>query len=353
MKVYFDRWLINDKYVSFLAPILWEPDFDIWWEDKGQIKEWFSQWKEYLIESSMQNSDYFVYPKYFSLELSKELGKYVELASKYWKKTIVFDYWEIDDYINISSNIIWFKRSTKKDNPSNEFCLPPFPHDVCSEVGEMKLILKPYDRVSVWFCGYSKFLDIKSFVKYVISMTIWTISSLRIIKYILLKIWNTWLYQMLTNAWKWNYYRWKVVKYLSRMKKCKFNFIQRKHALTLENSSSFRKEYLLNLLSSTFSLSIRWYGNYSVRHYEILSAWKIPLYIDTWAKLPFQDEINYNDLFLIVPFSDVKNIEKHIDKYLEKNQANIKKIEQNVRKLYLNYFTMSNYYFKVIKKLWW
>jgi hypothetical protein len=109
----------------------------------------------------------------------------------------------------------------------------------------------------------------------------------------------------------------------------------------------------LNIMSTTFPLSVRGFWNYSVRHYEILSVWKIPLYIDTWAKLPFQDEINYNDLFLIVPFSDVKNIEKHIDKYLEKNQANIKKIEQNVRKLYLNYFTMSNYYFKVIKKLWW
>jgi hypothetical protein len=41
------------------------------------------------------------------------------------------------------------------------------------------------------------------------------------------------------------------------MKKYKFRFIQRRHALTLENSKSFRKEYLLNIMSTTFPLSVR------------------------------------------------------------------------------------------------
>ena len=346
MKVYFDRKLIIKEYVSFLSPILWIPDFDIRWEDKEQIRNRSFVWNKYIIKSSMEDCDYFIYPKYFSLELYNELKEYVKLASAYWKKTIVFDYWEIDDYIDISNDILWFKRSTKKTNPENEYCLPPFPKDIYNEVNSV-WVEENSTEISIWFCGYSKTLNIKYFLSNILHL----ITSLKVIKKILMKLGNTWLYNILVNAWIWNYYRWKTISQLKQMKIYKFNFIERKHALTKAESEKYRKEYLKNMSKSIFPLSIRGFWNYSVRHYEILSTWKIPLYIDTWAKLPFESKINYKDLFIIVPFFDIKNIENYINEYIKKNHNILQNKNEKIRYIYKNYFTMTAYYKKIIEIL--
>ena len=114
MKIYFDKKLIQHEYISFLAPLLWLPDFEIWWEDKNQIKERTEKGKTIIFSTTKKDCDYFVYPKYFLLDHWKELSEYAHEAKKHKKKVIVFSYGEIDYYINIDNNIIWFKRSTKK-----------------------------------------------------------------------------------------------------------------------------------------------------------------------------------------------------------------------------------------------
>jgi len=92
-----------------------------------------------------------VYPKYFALEYFREVKKYANEAKNYGKKVIVFCYGEIDDYINISDNIIWYKRSTHRDNPSNELCLPPFPQDILPYNGNTIPFIKPTEKYSIGF----------------------------------------------------------------------------------------------------------------------------------------------------------------------------------------------------------
>lgn len=60
---------------------------------------------------------------------------------------------------------------------------------------------------------------------------------------------------------------------------------------------------------------MRGFWNYSFRMYEAMSLGRILIYIDTWANLPFIDEINYKDLFIIIPFSKRKYIYKYIDAF--------------------------------------
>jgi hypothetical protein len=98
-------------------------------------------------------------------------------------------------------------------------------------------------------------------------------------------------------------------------------------------------------------LVVRGFWNYSFRQYEVMSLGKIPLYIDTWAKLPFQDEIDYKRLFIIVPFKDIHRIGSYIDKYISKNEWNLTNIQKEVRKIYEEYFIMKNYYTKIIQRL--
>jgi hypothetical protein len=119
-------------------------------------------------------------------------------------------------------------------------------------------------------------------------------------------------------------------------------------------SSNFRDkraEYLENINISDFCLSVRGFWNYSVRHYEIFSSWRIPLYIDTGWKLPFEDEIPYDEIFVRVPFKDVDSIETYILSFLKKNNYKISDIWRNIRRIYEEYFVMSSCYKKIISKL--
>lgn len=54
-----------------------------------------------------------------------------------------------------------------------------------------------------------------------------------------------------------------------------------------------RREYLENLFSSDYTLCLRGAGNFSYRFYEVLSAGRIPLFINTACVLPFASQIDW------------------------------------------------------------
>jgi hypothetical protein len=271
------------------------------------------------------------------------------MAKNYWKKVIVFDQWEIDDYIDISDNIIWFKRSTLKKNPGNEICIPPFPKDLTLEKEFKESENKDF---SVWFVWYSRYYSFKTMLKYYFSRFLHIFLRTKLIKYVLFRL-NKEYYSTIINFGEWNYYRWKVIEALSKMEKIWFNFIQREHALVRSNYEDKRAEYLENINISNFCLSVRGFWNYSVRHYEILSAWRIPLYIDTDWKLPFEEDIPYDEIFVRVPFRDVDNVEIYILNFLKKNNYKISDIWRNIRRIYEGYFVMSSCYKRIISMLEW
>ena len=362
MKVYFSQNLLLNEYISFLVPLLWCPDFNnkpkdkarYRWENQQQIRDRYNHGNNILIEASQKNCDYFVYPKYFILDCFDELKKYSDEAKLYNKKVLVFSYREIDDYIDINDNIIWYKRATEIDNPENEICLPPFPEDLLKyHEGKIKFISKEnkLHRYSIWFTGYSDYHNIKSFLHYCMVRVVGLLCRTKVCKYILMQFRNDWLYSILVNAWIWNFCRWKTLRQVKRLIQYKFNRIQRKKILTSNVQGDMRKEYIENLNNSDFGLIIRWFANYSSRLYEVMSLWKIPIYIDTGAKLPFQNEIPYHKLFVIVPFKQIHNIWHYIDKFIEKNKWDLTEIQKEIRDTYEKYFIMKNYYTRIIKDL--
>ena len=353
MKIYFDKKLIQHEYISFLAPLLWLPDFEIWWEDKNQIKERTEKGKTIIFSTTKKDCDYFVYPKYFLLDHWKELSEYAHEAKKHKKKVIVFSYGEIDDYINIDNNIIWFKRSTKKENPNNEYCLPPFPEDFLKyNNNNIPLIQEtPSKKYSIGYVWYADYYNLRSRLYYVGTRIIWLICRIKWIKKILMKIKNDRIYSKLVNAWIGNYFRGKVIRVIKKQKKYKFNFIQRKHALTTETKNEMRKQYIENLIESDFVLLIRWFWNYSIRQYEALSLGKIPIYIDTWAKLPFTEDIPYDDIFIKVPIWEIEKVEIYIEKYINNHKGELQKTQKKIRFFYENFFIMTAYYKKIISML--
>ena len=63
-------------------------------------------------------------------------------------------------------------------------------------------------------------------------------------------------------------------------------------------NKQLRFEFIRNILSSDYTLCFRGSGNYSLRFYETLCLGRIPLFINTDCKLPFEDEINWRDMFM-------------------------------------------------------
>jgi hypothetical protein len=55
-----------------------------------------------------------------------------------------------------------------------------------------------------------------------------------------------------------------------------------------------RHEFLENLISSPYVLCLRGKGNYSFRFYEVLSAGRIPVFVNTRCVLPFQNQIDWH-----------------------------------------------------------
>jgi len=353
LKLYFEDSLIKtNDYLSFLVPILWIPDKHIWWESELQISNWYNTWKM-LIErtDNKQESDYFVFPVYFNLDLFDELKSLSIDAKALNKKVLVFYTSDIEDYIDINDNIIWFKRSLNCFWPQNEYSLPAFPNNLTYEVTLDDIDKSIYKSISIWYTWYSNYYNLKTFLLYYCLQFSRIFFSITFIRKLLLKTKNEHRYHLLTTLWIWKYVRWKIISELKKTNNINFNYIERKTWLYIDVKEKLRQEYLDNIKNSLFSLVVRWNWNYSFRLYEVLSLWKIPLFVDTNSKLPFADEIDYKSLFIYVPFSDIKNIWKYVFEFYEKNKNNLVNIENEIRKIYLNYFVMEKYYEKIISKL--
>ena len=69
-----------------------------------------------------------------------------------------------------------------------------------------------------------------------------------------------------------------------------------------------REEYIKNMKANLFTLAPRGAGNYSLRFYETLALGRIPILVDTDTKLPFEDEIPYDEFIIRVPWKDMHRI---------------------------------------------
>ncbi len=114
------------------------------------------------------------------------------------------------------------------------------------------------------------------------------------------------------------YFRSRVLNVLEKTEGVKCDFIQRNFwgreftARREANKVRLRQDFLDNVARNIYLLCIRGAGNYSIRFFEILSAGRIPVIIDTDAPLPMEDIINYRSFCLFVDAKDLKQTGRHI-----------------------------------------
>ncbi len=354
-KVYFNKDLIWDNpRVVFLNPILWTYPESIRWHDEKQVKERTKKGKDEIQFSSLEECDLIIYPKFFKLDLFNELKKVSKQAQNAGKKVVVFYVSDIDTDIKID-NLLVFRTSITSDNRENEFAMPGFPGDALETYGNNNIsfnrpISSTY-KISVGYAWYSNFYNIKTHIFYICLQIARKIMSLWVIKNLLYQRHKEVSYHLLSTIGIGKYVRGKVINRLKMTKTITFDFIQRKWWLYLNTWKKIKQEYIDNIIQNDFALVMRGNGNYSFRLYEIMGLGKIPVFIDTECRLPFEDIIPYKELFVRVPFKDIKHIEKYIEDFMVENHNKIHTIQKEIRDIYEKCFTINSYFKTIIEKI--
>jgi hypothetical protein len=113
----------------------------------------------------------------------------------------------------------------------------------------------------------------------------------------------------------------KALSALSNSKLIETNFVFRDNmgfvgqASTMHNA--YRSMYVNNMQESDYLFCCRGYGNYSYRFYEVLSAGKIPIFLDTDCVLPYDFEIDWKKYCVWVKQEELPIIAEKIAEFHE------------------------------------
>ncbi len=122
---------------------------------------------------------------------------------------------------------------------------------------------------------------------------------------------------------------------------------------TIGNIPNSRNEFLNNIISSDYTLCYRGAANYSLRFYETLCLGRIPLLIDTDCALPFEKEIDWKNICLIVKENEVNNISEIVlDHYNSHSCSQFIEKQYYCRAIWLKYLSKKgffNHFYDILK----
>ena len=104
-------------------------------------------------------------------------------------------------------------------------------------------------------------------------------------------------------------------------------------------------EFFNNIQNNIYVFCLRGNGNFSVRFYEALIMGRIPVLIDTDVKLPLENQIDWKQYCLIVSENSI--LEDLIIFHETKTDNEIKKIQENNRKLVLEKLNRIDYFIQI------
>ena len=112
--------------------------------------------------------------------------------------------------------------------------------------------------------------------------------------------------------------RQKIINEVRKAKKLQISLIERKgdfFTLPLEERNRQRAEYIENIENNAYILAMRGDDNGCYSLFEVMSAGRIPVVIDTNKSLPELRGMKWEDFCVIVPFSEVHRIGDYIQAF--------------------------------------
>ena len=114
---------------------------------------------------------------------------------------------------------------------------------------------------------------------------------------------------------------------------------------TIGGQGMARQEFINNILKNDYTFCYRGAANYSLRFYETLCLGRIPLFINTDCKLPFEDQIDWRDICIWIEESELNSIGDIILNF-HNSMTTSQFIEKQAycRELWLQYFSNEGFY---------
>lgn len=106
------------------------------------------------------------------------------------------------------------------------------------------------------------------------------------------------------------------------------------------------EEFKQNILNSHFTICDRGNGNFSMRFYQVLSAGRIPIFIDSDMCLPFADLIPWSEI--TVSAKTPLELIRKTKLFYETND--IEAVQKNCKTIYENYFRPEQYMVHIFNK---
>jgi len=308
-KIFTDASIIKEQHIELLIPFLGDLDKDRSDPDFGRFTRFQKMGKEFLeLVDNPAIADFFVYPMKWE-KGSRDLKTFLQHASKYNKKTLVFFNDDSDEDMELEKHDVGvfrtsFYKSTKKNN---EIAIPGWSQDFGQQPYRRK-----GDSPTVGFCG------------------------------------------CYTN----NNYRHLSLKNLNDEDKIIKNFVlynqfwAGRNQHSEEKSSgiyaqSVRNKFIDNIKNSDYVLCCRGSGNFSYRLYETLSAGRIPIIIDTDIVLPHEEKIAWSKISVWVEKDNVANVGQAVLKdYISMSHKEFLERQKTCRKIYEDYIRPTSYFNK-------
>jgi hypothetical protein len=178
----------------------------------------------------------------------------------------------------------------------NEVMVPAFARDLAREGITIR---QKGEKARVSFCGFAALSTLSLVSRYHLKNLYWNLRSLTDARY---------------RAFKQGiYWRRRSMRVLARSSAVETDFTVHdffsSHADTAKLSEEqLDKEFRASIIGADFVLTPKGDGNYSNRFYEVLSAGRIPILIDTECILPKEGELDYSRVILRVPMEDLSRL---------------------------------------------
>lgn len=257
----------------------------------------------------------------------------IEMAKSFHKKVILFYYFDPITKIDLP-NVIIFRTSIKKSvKNSNEYAMPAYTKDIRKRknIAENELWLAKKDKPTVGFRGQAA--PVKLPVKLTVKRSI-----------------NDALKYAGINK-KFNLYynfgylarRDAIVSFLNN------DQIQTDITLTTLEQSwdpvNAKIPFVDNIINNQYNLCVSGHGNYSFRLYEVMSAGRIPIFINTDCVLPFEKFIDWKKHVVWIEEKDANKADQHLlDFHNEIHPDDFLQLQKSNRLLWEQHLSKEGFY---------
>jgi hypothetical protein len=124
---------------------------------------------------------------------------------------------------------------------------------------------------------------------------------------------------------------------------CDFTITSAKDIDNEETNRAFRQ----NIFAHPYNLCASGFGNYSYRLYEVMSAGRIPLFINTDCVLPFEEFIDWKKYVVWIDKKDVPFISRRLKNFHRENGQSFIQRQQQIKTWWKDYLSPEGFFNKI------